>query len=55
MYYNGILRGENYVGKCNTCASTFLNAVIDELKIFNRGLDIAEIVNEMSVKRPLLN
>jgi hypothetical protein len=49
------VRGGAFVGKCYTCGLTFLNAVIDELKIFKRGLDNAEIANEMNVKRPLLN
>jgi len=32
-----------------------MNAVINELKIFSRGLNQEEIVNEMNVIRSLLN
>ncbi len=44
----------SYIGKA-TNMDDLLNAVIDDLKIFSKGLDQTEILNEMNVKRPLLN
>jgi len=55
VVYNAVQRNLNYIGKGSYSTDIPMNGVIDELKIFSRGLNQEEIVNEMNVIRLLLN
>ena len=47
--FNNIVKISNFFGKSNWVNDPLLNdAVIDELKIFNRPLNSSEITNEMT-------
>ena len=49
---NYALRTTNYIGRSNWGDSD-LNAVLDEVKIFNRPLSMSEIATEMKKPQPL--
>jgi len=55
IVYNAVQRNLTYIGRGLFPLDSLLNGVIDDLKIFSRGLNQEEIVNEMNVVRPLLN
>jgi len=45
FFYNNTVRTSNYIGKGNW-ADDLLHGVIDDFKIFDRGLSQEEIMNE---------
>ena len=49
--FNNILKTSNFIGKGNW-GNPYVNAMFDELKIFNRPLNLAEINSEMNKLQP---
>ncbi len=41
--YDNVVRGSNFIGKSNWHIDDYLNGVLDDLKIFDRGLNEDEI------------
>ena len=49
---NNVVRTTNYIGRSNWIDPN-INAVLDEIKIFNRPLTVSEICTEMNKPQPV--
>ena len=49
--YNGVERSNCYFGKSNWDGNPLFDGVLDEIKIFDRGLSQDEIRTEMNERR----